>query len=280
MHYFLERGSIRKLEEKVEKAQMIFLFLDYDGTLTPIQKKPDLALLSSSVRKTIKSLSSFPQMVLTIISGRALNEIQKLINLDKVNYVGNHGLEMKVRSFQDEILKAEQIREKMVSFCQKIKKRTQRFSGILVENKGLTLSLHYRLAKTEHLPELKKIVSSILFPFRRNYELRDGKKVLEIRPKTKRNKGWAVNKIIRLYNAEGKLYPLYFYFGDDLTDEGAFQLINLRRGYSIMVDKEEKGSKAHYYLKDPKEVHHFLSWLKDRLIQKGRKKPSRFEPYI
>jgi len=272
MLYFLERAFIQKLEEKVKKAQMIFLFLDYDGTLTPIQKKPDLALLSSSERKTIKSLSSFPQMVLTIISGRALNEIQKLIGLDNLYYVGNHGLEIKGRSFQDEIPKAKQIRGNVVSFCQKIKERTKRIPGILVENKGLTASIHYRLVKKEHLPELKRKVSLTLFPFKKNYELSEGKKVLEIKPKTERDKGWAADKIIQLYSSEGKLSPLYFYFGDDLTDEDGFQLINLRRGYSILVDKEEKSSIANYYLKDPKEVHLFLTWLKDSLIQKTKRK--------
>lgn len=272
MLYFFERAFIRRLEEKVKKAQTIFLFLDYDGTLTRIQKKPDLALLPPAVRKTIKSLSSFPQMALTVISGRAINEIRKLIGLDNLNYVGNHGLEIKGSSFQDEIPEAKKIKGNVVSFCQKIKGRTKGIPGILVENKGLTASIHYRLVKKENLPELKRKVSSILFPFKKKYELSQGKKVLEIKPKTKRDKGWAARKIIQLYSSEGKLSPLYFYLGDDLTDEDGFQLINLRRGYSVLIDKEEKSSKAKYYLKDPEEVHRFLTWLNDILSQKtGRK---------
>jgi trehalose 6-phosphate phosphatase len=265
MRYFLEGEFIQSLEGKIKKTQKIFLFLDYDGTLTPIRKKPEQALLSSSVGKTLKSLSSFPQIELTIVSGRALNEIHKLINLDSLNYVGNHGLEIKTKSFQDEILHAEKIRKNIASFCQRIKRSTKEYSGILVENKGLTASIHYRLAKSEIRPELRKIISSIIFPFRPEYELRDGKKILEIRPKSRRDKGWAVDKIIRLYGSKRNPSSLYFYFGDDLTDEDAFEITNLRRGFSVLVGKGGGSSKARYYLENSKEVHTFLTCLNQEL---------------
>jgi trehalose 6-phosphate phosphatase len=271
MQYFLERSFIRNLREEVKKAQRIFLFLDYDGTLTSIRKAPGLALLSSSVRKVLQRLSGLPQVTLAIISGRSLNEITKQVNLNNINYVGNHGLEMKVGSHQEKTPTGQKIRKKIASFCQKIKRRTQRFSGVMVENKGLTASIHYRLAKKDCVPELKRIVSSVLLPCKGAYELREGKKVLEIRPKVKRNKGWAVNKIIHLYSFKNKLSSLYLYFGDDSTDEDAFQLANSKRGYSILVDKNKHCSKAHYYLKGPKEVHLFLTWLSKRLIQQGRR---------
>jgi len=261
------------LEGKIRKARRIFLFLDYDGTLTSIQRTPDLALLSSSTRSILQGLSSFPQMILTVISGRALNEIQKLIGLDNVNYVGNHGLEIKVKSLEDKIPQDREIRKKMVSLSQEFQKKTKRFAGVLVENKGLTLSIHYRLAKKDCVPELRKIIGATIYPFKRSYELRDGKKVLEIRPKTKRNKGWAVNEIIHRYNSKRKTYSLYFYLGDDLTDEDAFQLVNSKRGYSIRVDKRKEPSNAHYYLKSPKEVRLFLGWFKRILTQKERRKP-------
>jgi trehalose 6-phosphate phosphatase len=268
MQYLLEKVLMRGVEEKIRKAQRVFLFLDYDGTLTSIQRTPDLALLSSSTRRILHSLSSLPQMILTIISGRALNGIQELVSLESINYVGNHGLEIKVSSYREEIPHSKEIRKKIDSFCQEIKERTRKFSGILVENKGLTLSIHYRLAKKDCVPELKKIVSATIYPFKRSYELREGKKVLEIRPKTKRNKGWAVNEIIHRYNSKRKLDSVYLYFGDDLTDEDAFKLINSKRGYSVLVGKKKNSSKAHYYLKEPKDVILFLTWLKKRIIQK------------
>jgi trehalose 6-phosphate phosphatase len=268
MQYLLEKKSIRVLEEKIRKAERIFLFLDYDGTLTSIQKTPDLALLSSSTRRTLQSLSSLPQMILTIISGRALNEIQKLIGLDNVNYVGNHGLEIKVKSLEDKIPQDKEIRKKMVALSQKVLKKIDRFPGILVENKGLTLSIHYRLAREDCIPELKKIVSASISLLKRSYELRKGKKVLEIRPRTKRNKGWAVNKIIQQYSSKKKPRDLYLYFGDDLTDEDAFELTNSKGGYSILVDRGYRDSQAHYYLKGPEEVRLFLDWLKEKIIKK------------
>jgi trehalose 6-phosphate phosphatase len=273
MQYLSEKVLMRGVEEKIRKARRVFLFLDYDGTLTSIQRTPDLALLPSSTRRILQGLSSLPQMILTVISGRALNEIQKLIGLDNVNYVGNHGLEIKVKSLEDKIPQDKEIRKKMVALSQKVLKKIDRFPGILVENKGLTLSIHYRLAREDCIPELKKIVSATIYPFKRSYELREGKKVLEIRPKTKRNKGWAVNKIIRQYDSRKKQRDLYFYFGDDLTDEDAFELTNSKGGYSILVDRGYMDSKARYSLKGPEEVRIFLSRLKRLLTQKERRKP-------
>jgi trehalose-phosphatase len=273
MRYFLEKELIQNLKEKIKKAERIFLFLDYDGTLTPIRRIPELALLSPSTRKSLESLVSIPRVVLTIVSGRALTEIKRLVNLDNLNYVGNHGLEMRVGASEYKLTQAKRIKERMSSLFRKIKGKTRQFSGILVENKRLTLSIHYRMAKEDCLPQLKEIVTSVVSPFKRNYELREGKKVLEIKPKSKKNKGWAVGKIIQLYNSNRKPKPLYFYFGDDLTDEDGFKLINWRKGYSVLIDKRKGHSNAQYYLRSPKEVHLFLSWLKKILTQKQRRKP-------
>jgi trehalose 6-phosphate phosphatase len=270
MRYLLEKKLMRPLEDKTRKSQRIFLFLDYDGTLTSIQRTPDLALLSSPMRRILKHLSSLPEIVLSIISGRALKEIERLVNLKGLNYIGNHGLEMKIGGEMDEIPQARRIRKTMSLFYQKIKQRTKEIPGVLLENKGLTLGIHYRLAKSKQLSELRKIIISILSPFNKDYELRTGKKVLEIRPKTRRNKGWAVNKIIRQYNSRKKQRTLYFYFGDDLTDEDAFELTNSKGGHSILVNRGYRDSQAHYYLHGPKEVRFFLTWLKKRIIQKNR----------
>ena len=265
MQYFLERDLLRKIEGILKKAEVIFLFLDYDGTLTPIRKKPELALLSPSVRKTLKILSSLPQMVLTIISGRSLNQIHELVKLDSLNYAGNHGLEMRTNTYRDEIPDAQKIRKQIYYTCQKISKKIQSHSGVLIENKGLTATIHYRLANPKVLPELKKAVSTVLLSLKGKYEIREGKKVFEIRPKTSRNKGWAVNRIINLYNPFKKLSPQYLYLGDDMTDEDAFKLINSKEGYSIFIGKENNSSKANYYLKNPQEVHFFLIWIQEKL---------------
>jgi trehalose-phosphatase len=58
------------------------------------------------------------------------------------------------------------------------------------------------------------------------------------------------------------------YFGDDLTDEDAFELTNSKGGYSILVDRGYRDSQAHYYLKGPEEVRLFLDWLKEKIIKK------------
>ena len=72
----------------------ILLFFDYDGTLTPIVDYPDKAIISEEVRNLLKDLSARPRCHIGIISGRTLNDVKKMVGLESIIYVGNHGLEI------------------------------------------------------------------------------------------------------------------------------------------------------------------------------------------
>lgn len=82
-----------KLKEALVNKH-IFLFLDYDGTLTPIVDYPDKAVISEEVRNLLKDLSAKPRCHVGVISGRALNDVKKMVDLEDIVYVGNHGLEI------------------------------------------------------------------------------------------------------------------------------------------------------------------------------------------
>ena len=133
------------------------LFSDYDGTLTPIVARPEMAVLSSRARKILKEINRHSLFKLAVISDRGLSEIKTLLRLENIAYAGNHGLEIECLphycqerspetiTFAHPI--AKEFQPRLERLEQRLRKRVADMDGIVIENKGLTLSIHYRLAE-------------------------------------------------------------------------------------------------------------------------------------
>ena len=94
-YFFAEPDMIKHLIGN----RHLCLFLDYDGTLTPIVQRPQDAVLPTEARELLKDLSKSDRCEMAIISGRALSDIKKLVGLKNITYVGNHGMEIEGPNF-------------------------------------------------------------------------------------------------------------------------------------------------------------------------------------
>lgn len=249
-------------KEKLQDAlsnKFILLFLDYDGTLAPITESPDLATLSKESKDLLKELSEWPDCSLAIISGRSLNDIKNTVGLKGIIYAGNHGLEVEGSNikFENQIsprlkLIIKNIYEEMVEKFSKIK-------GVLIENKGLTISVHYRLVAEKDIQGFLSIFTEITDPHVICDKLRidSGKKVYEVKPPVKWDKGKVVLWFLaRQQFISGGKNVLPVYIGDDVTDEDAFRALK-GKGLTVFVG-EPGNSEADYYLKNTEEVTKFL----------------------
>ncbi|MFH1877705.1 MAG: trehalose-phosphatase [Candidatus Omnitrophota bacterium] len=258
--------------EKITRDKQLMIFLDFDGTLAPIRRDPEKVFLSAGARDILKKLASRADTAISIITGRKIAEIIKLTGIKNIIYVGNHGLEYMEngkKRVRPEALKAaasvEQIKKKMAKQCAGLK-------GIMIEDKGCTLSIHYRKAGKEVSARAALIFNDITKdPLKaRSIRVTSGKKVWEVRPFSRWNKGTAVTEIIKRHGPAGrKIIPLYI--GDDVTDEDAFKAVR-KKGFAVKVVKEPAtGSAADYYLRGIREVILFLRELyfmkNDRKIQ-------------
>lgn len=237
------------------------LLLDYDGTLVPIFQKPELAVLSWDMKELLKSLAK--HLKVGIISGRSLTEVKKLVGLTNIYYAGNHGLEIEgpgVRLLRPE---AERARPTVAEICERLQGRLGRMKGAIIEEKGLTASIHYRLVRRRELKDLGKIFLEVVKPYIKSGEIRvtHGKKVFEIRPNIDWNKGKAVIWIINVVDPDSKLKPIYI--GDDETDEDAFMAIK-KIGITILVSEKRKRSHAEFFLRNVSEVKIFLKELAEK----------------
>jgi trehalose-phosphatase len=229
------------------------IFLDYDGTLTPIVSHPEKAFLSDSTRQTLRTLAT--RAPVAILSGRELADVRKRVGIDGIVYAGSHGFDIAGsrglrRQEATKFLPALDAAEK------ELREKLAGIAGALIERKRFSIAAHYRNVNESDFPELERAVSEVAV---RHRELRtmEGKKVYELLPNMDWDKGKAV---LWLLEDLGLERPNPIYIGDDRTDEDAFRALE-QHGVGILVSEEPRATAASYSLKDPAEVERFLREL-------------------
>jgi len=237
----------------------IILFLDYDGTLSPIADTPHQAIIPKETKALLKELTKSLRVKIAIISGRSLSDIKALVGLKDIIYAGNHGLEIEGPKIKFEPLVSLRCKAVLEQIKNDLNKRLSSINGAFVEDKGLSLSLHYRLVDKKNIPQVKAIFHEtiILYLVRNKIKIKTGKMVLEVRPPSEWGKGKIVLWLLvrqKFALKDKDVVPIYI--GDDTTDEDAFKVLK-NNGITIFVGKP-KPSYAQYYLKDTNEVKEFL----------------------
>jgi trehalose-phosphatase len=250
-----EWESVKKLLE----GKVLMLFLDYDGTLTPIVSRPELAVLSAGTQRLLSELSENEFFKIAIISGRALSDVKEKVGLKNLVYAGNHGLEIEGPKLKHTFFEFEAFRAILDKVKTELAYVLNSFKGAFIEDKGLSLSLHFRLVSPGKLIALRTAVRETLIHYVASNRLRvkRGKMVFEIRPPSNWDKGKVVLWLLARWEfvlAGEKAIPVYI--GDDTTDEDAFIALK-GKGLTIFVGKPGQ-TQARYYLKDHKQVQAFL----------------------
>lgn len=238
----------------------LFIFLDFDGTLAPICATPKAAALSGETKKLLRKLSKADGVKIAIVSGRSLRDIKGKVGIAGIIYAGNHGLEMEgpgVR-FSPLICAGYTLALKTIKGI--LARKLFPVKGVLLEEKGISLALHYRLVDRQRVAAVKKIFRDTVERYRADGRISvlSGKKVLEVRPGLKWGKGRAVKWLLA---RQGPVFPVYV--GDDLTDEDAFGALK-NRGLTVVVGKRH--SLARYYLEGGAGVRRFL---RNILVMRG-----------
>ncbi|KAG0591229.1 hypothetical protein M758_1G156100 [Ceratodon purpureus] len=263
---------------KLAKSKQVVVFLDYDGTLSPIVENPDRAFMSDEMRATVKELATcFPT---AIISGRARAKVYDFVQLSELYYAGSHGMDIMgpAKSSSGYKVSGTRVKDKkgndVVFFqpaseylpvvdkvCSILNEITKTIKGSRVEHNKYCVSVHFRLVKEELWESLATKVQNVLkdYPMLR---LTHGRKVLEVRPAIAWDKGKAVNYLLNSLGFADSDDVLPVYIGDDRTDEDAFQLLNgMKHACSILVSNSPKSTKASLSLREPAEVMDFLRRL-------------------
>jgi trehalose 6-phosphate phosphatase len=235
------------------------VFLDYDGTLTPIVEDYNRAFLSDAMRTTIEALAG--RCPVAIVSGRDVATMRRLVGLDALYYAGSHGFEIGgPEGWHDALEKGIEALPELDQAERELGEALAGIEGHAVERKRFSIAIHYRRVAAGDVGRLQRAVEQIAA---RHKGLRqaEGKKVLRLQPDIDWDKGQAVLWLLeRLGLDRPDVVPVYV--GDDVTDEDALEVLR-ERGVGIVVRGEDdaRPSAARYALADPDDVRRFLELL-------------------
>jgi alpha,alpha-trehalase len=231
------------------------LFLDYDGTLTPIVARPEDACLGGAMRETLAALAARGPVV--IVTGRGLEVIREMVGIEGITYAADHGFELEAEDGSAAHAAAvEGFDAVAVDVAATLRRRLRGVNGAIIEHKRFSVAVHYRLVAEAAVERVKAAVREVLAGEPR-LRLLTGKKVLELEPDVAWDKGAAVEWVMRRL---GVAPEQAVYVGDDVTDEAAFRLLR-GVGTTVAVQEVPRPTAAGYRLADVDEVLAFLQRL-------------------
>jgi alpha,alpha-trehalase len=228
----------------------LVFFLDYDGTLTPIVDRPDLAVISQEAKEVLENLSK--KYTVAIVSGRSREDVESLVGLKGICFAGSHGFDIRGPKISMIEPRAKETIPLITDIVKVLQEKLKDIPGILIEEKRFSVAVHYRLVdEAKYLSLVKGLVDELVSS---NVKLRlmQGKKVYEILPAIDWDKGQAIRWLVKALNTSWDKDSI-IYIGDDTTDEDAFRTIRTR-GTTILVSESCKESAADFFVSNPKEV--------------------------
>lgn len=244
-----------------DAARMPVVFLDYDGTLTPIVAHPDDATLNDRMRATLRRLDGLCEVA--IISGRDLGDVRDSGGINDIWYAGSHGFD--IAGPEGERGQYEEGRGHLPALDaaeQTLRETLATIPGCLVERKRFSIAIHYRQVTQDKVDTVKQAVDQV-HSAHAGLSLTTGKKIFELQPDIDWDKGKALRWLIQKLELNMTRF-VAVYIGDNVTDEDAFRELQ-GDGVGIQVAQKDQPTRASYRLENPNAVQRFLDRLADKL---------------
>ena len=261
--------SFSSIAEKL-KGKELAVFLDYDGTLTPIVSDPSAARITPAMTETISQLAS--RHPTAIVTGRKIDTITSFLSLPSLYYAGSHGFDIRAPGLRHLKSVADDFLPDLGAVRDAVREGVKGVPGSLVEDNVYSISVHYRNADEDGRRRIEAVVKQAFSGHEQRLQLLPGKMVHEIRPQMDWHKGEAVHFLLSAMREEqqgkggggGGGDWAAVCMGDDTTDEDAFRLLERdEQSVTVLVLPEgggERQTNAKYVCQQP-EVADFLQRL-------------------
>ncbi len=234
-----------QLARRLRRADRVAVLTDFDGTLAPIQHRPDTVKLSNRVRRALAELHARGHVV-GIVSGRRIDDLRRRVGLSGLWYAGNHGFFMRSPHGTSLNLLHEEEHSDVPRIARALARGLRNVPGVRLEVKPASVAVHYRGAPPASHRAATRVAHRVAQAG--NLRLMSGKCVWELLPRAPVDKAVAVRTILDLERRNGDALAVVF-IGDDLTDEPVFSLPLTR---PVCVGRGQSG--ARYRLRSPAEV--------------------------
>jgi trehalose 6-phosphate phosphatase len=225
-------------------------FFDIDGTLVEIASLPSRIIVHDELLRAIARLHVLTGGAVSLITGRAISDVDRIFDLPDISIAGQHGLELRVSG--GDITSHPVAEEALRPLRDQLSSAIAAHPGLVAEFKGMSIALQYRMA-----PALAgyshRLLRSLGAKYAPNFVIQKGKRVVELKP-AGADKGEVIRRLMTTEPFEGRT-PVFV--GDDLTDEAGFAIVNQMSGHSIKVGPGPTG--ARFRLRTVTQVRQWLS---------------------
>lgn len=250
------KESLADLQSQISGQSRILIASDFDGTLSPLVDHPGNAVLCPEAPVVLARLAAMrPKVRLAFLSGRSLADLACRLGPASEHAIlaGNHGLELRGAHLDWIHRMAFAARPQIESLIEELVPSMGELAGVELEDKGASLTLHYRRMDPVDFPKLRALVDDLALP--EQVRMHEGKMVFEFRPKVEWNKGFAIRRILRRIDLSD---DAVIFLGDDATDEDVFRELE-PTAITLHVGSGLVSSGARLNARDPADAVHFLA---------------------
>jgi trehalose-phosphatase len=246
---------VKEMGDRI-RGKTVVVFIDYDGTLTPIAESPEQARLSEEMRQALRDLAG--KCTVAIVSGRDLENVRNMVGIDGIVYAGSHGFDISGPGGHMDFQQGVDYLPVLDQAEKALQRLLQEVPGCQIERKRFAIAIHFRRVGDLLVPKIESAVDEVL-SLNKGLRKTGGKKIFELRPDIEWDKGKAITWIQHKLDL-ARENVLTFYLGDDLTDEDGFRELR-DHGIGILVRDENRPTLARYAVDNPEDVRLFLHML-------------------
>ena len=240
--------------EQLRAPARVLIALDFDGTLAPIVPRPEDAALPAETLLILRQLASSRGVFLAIVSGRSIRDVSSRVPVPGIVFSGNHGLETQGLGLDGQSPQAQQLRSKLNAISADLAAYFAGLEGIHIEDKQLSLSIHYRKVPDQWQASVISQIDTALQDFP-EFRTQPGHKVMEIVPALPINKATAVQRLLSRLRLPQRAC---FFAGDDIADENVFRAFP----NAVTVSVSQKITAARWIADSPADLAGLLAALK------------------
>ncbi|KAJ8919101.1 hypothetical protein NQ315_012086 [Exocentrus adspersus] len=258
------------LTNYIGSSSELAVLLDYDGTLTPIVAHPDLAKIPEETKSVLQRLSKINGVFLAIISGRNVNNVKEMVGIGNITYAGNHGLEV---LYPDGNLYIHQLPtefdQAVTNLIKKLEEKVVK-NGAWIENKGASLTFHFRAVPENLRHEIEETAHKIIEDA--GFKVGKAHCALEARPTVDWNKGKVALLILnKNYGEDWSRKVKVIFVGDDTTDEDAMKALKGSAATFRVAASSNITTHAEKLLSSTEAVYEMLVFVEKLILKKSTK---------
>ena len=253
-------SSIRSQLESIGLSRLV-LFLDFDGTMVPIAARPQYVRMSKAMKQTLEKLGR--RLPIAVVSGRRISDLRRVMGLRHIHYIGMHGFSYATPGRPPTWVAPRPPRRIVRQWKAALEAVARKVQGAWVEDKGIAVALHDRQVAPQDRRRLRRQALGVLQDWLHEKQIRllSGKRMIEVLPVTRCDKGTAVMRLLQEPWARSRV-PVYF--GDDTTDIPALELV-ARSGIAVQVGSIPGAPKTYLRLENSNAVEQLLREMANRL---------------